>query len=131
MSIDFSDIDTTMKTVLAIYQEAWKDTSQWKSNMDIALHLLEKLRSEHPANTIVLTNLGAVLSDLGQHKKALLRLLKAVNLGFEDRNLYFNIGVVKMNINEERATAMTYFDRARELQAHAMTIEAYFDPHGR
>ncbi len=130
MSFDFSDIDTTMKAVLDIYREAWKDTSQWKTNMDLAEYLLEKLRSEHPANTIVLTNLGAVLSDLGQHRTALLRLLKAANLGSDDRNLFFNIGVAKMNINEERDTAMAYFDKGRHLQTHPMTIEAYFDPHG-
>lgn len=86
MSFDFSDIDTTMKAVLDIHREAWKDTSQWKTNMDLARYLLEKLRSEHPANTMVLTNLGAVLSDLGQHKTALLRLQKAAKLGSDDRD---------------------------------------------
>lgn len=130
MKLDFNDLEATLNTALEIYWEAWKDTSKWKTNMDIAQHLLEKLQSEHPGNTVILTNLGAVLSDQGQHKRALLRLLKAANLGSDDRNLYMNIGIAKMNINEERGSAKAYFDKARELKPDPLTIEAYFDPHG-
>ncbi len=130
MSLDYNDIEASLKIVREVYREAWKGGSGWKTNLKIAQKMLEELRSVHPGNTAILTNLGAVLSDQGQHKKAMWLLLKAANLGSNDRNLFYNIGVTKMNINGERDAAAAYFQKARTLVPDPLTIEAYFDPHG-
>jgi len=59
--------------------------------------------------------------------KVLLRKMAAVIP--DDRNVYFNLGAVLMNL-QRRQEANMAFDEAFTLQPGGKTREAYFDPHG-
>ncbi|WP_221409129.1 hypothetical protein [Reichenbachiella versicolor] len=85
---------------------------------------------KYPNHPLILTNIGAILSDLGKHKEALAYLESAKPENSADRNLVKNMGIVKMNLDNEDLTARTYFDKAKNLQPNELTIEAFFDPHG-
>lgn len=100
-----------------------------KAGLGEARAVLARARSRAPENTVVLTNLGAVLADDNRFTQALKVLRQAEALGSDDANLYFNIGVAMMNLAAERSHARAYFARASELTP-GDTIEAYIDFHG-
>ena len=113
----------------ALCDEVWKDTSLWEKNYKLAISLFLKAYTQFPENIVVLTNLGAALSDIGKHRDALSYLQKAERIGTNDSNLYFNIAVAKMNIDSAtRKEAIVYFNKASKLISNPMTLRAYFDP---
>lgn len=126
-----NEIENLLSKGNKFYDEVWKDTSLWEKNYKKAIECFEEALKLDPNNVIALTNLGACFSDCGKHNKALSVLRKAENIGSNDKNLYFNIGVALMNINSTtRQDAKKYFEKATSLQKNSLSIEAYFDPMG-
>lgn len=107
----------------------WQDQSQFQTALGEAERLLVEHLEANPESVPALTSLGAVLSDLGRHREALVALRRAEALGSTDANSYFNLGVALMNTTD-RDVALPYFEKAASLQASAHTLQAYFDPHG-
>ncbi len=128
--LDFKDITLILRVVIDLYKEIWCDSKKRDENYRKIKQILMKLNSLYPNDVRVLTNFGAILSDNGEYKDALIKLLKAEKLGSKDANLYQNIGIVKMNIDSERKNAKKYFELANKLNVDELTIEAYFDPQG-
>ncbi|BDD06702.1 tetratricopeptide repeat protein [Aureibacter tunicatorum] len=119
-------LDTEIKEIKKSYKEACPNFDKLYS---IKSKLL-LLKNQYPDNIKILTNLGAVYSDLGKPTEALPLLTKAKSLGSKDANLHRNIGIVKIKIASERKNAIEYFHTASQYEKDPLTIEAYFDPHG-
>ena len=128
--LDFKNSDSILKTVVELYNEIWTDSKKWEVNLQKIEQYLTKLLNINPDNTRALINLGAILSDRGKHKNALIELKKAEKLNSKDANLYRNIAIVKMNIESERQNAKEYFEIAKTMESDKLTIQAYFDLHG-
>lgn len=90
--------------------------------------IIEHLYNVSPNNTQVLIVYGAILCDNGLPYEALEILKTALKLGSNDRNLFRNIAIAKMNLKEHRHQAKEYFDKANNYQPDQLTFEAYFDP---
>lgn len=111
----------------ALMQESWTDASKWTSNMAAAEVLLREALKASPDDKAVLTCLGAVLCDGGQHKKAVGVLKRAVKLGSQDRNTHHNLGVALLG-SAAHEEAMAVFSLIRIFDPSPDTWEAYFDP---
>lgn len=129
-SLDFKNKDSILEIVVQLNKDIWSDTSKWEKNNLKMKQYLSRLLLNYPNETRALTNLGAILSDSGKYKEALSELLKAERLKSNDANLYRNIGIVKMNINDDRQNAKQYFKKADTLKSDNLTFVAYFDPQG-
>jgi tetratricopeptide (TPR) repeat protein len=129
-SLNFKNSDSVLEIVVKLHKEIWTDSKKWKENHQKIEQYLKKLLTENPNDSRALTNLGAILSDIGKHKEALTELQKAEKLETKDANLYRNIGIAKVNLKTERQNAKKYFEIANKLEPNELTIEAYFDPHG-
>jgi Flp pilus assembly protein TadD len=104
---------------------------EWESTYAAAENLLEQALQENPMDQDVLICLGAVLSDRGQHRRAVSLLEKVIALGSADRNAYMNLAIALMNCDSEsRVRARPLFRLAEKLEPSSQTWEAYFDPHG-
>lgn len=114
-SLNFEDSDSILKIVTELYKEIWTDSKKCKVNQHKIEKYLTELLTIYPNDTRALTNLGAILSDNGKHRDALIELQKAEKLETKDANLYRNIGIVKMNIESERQNAKEYFEIADKL----------------
>jgi len=109
----------------------WTDSLDrlWHQNYSRARSLLEHRLVSNPENILLLTVLGAVLSDQGNHDDAAKLLRKAVENGSNDRNTFFNLGVAVLNSGAGEKDAIKWFKKASTLDAHPESWEAYFDPH--
>ena len=110
-----------------LVQSAFSPPSAWATNLARARALIEAALEQAPADTLLLTALGAVLCDQGKHEDAVAALRRAAELGSADRNTYFNLAVAILNAGNHEE-AMTYFAKANTLSASAQTWEAYLDP---
>lgn len=108
--------------------ESWF-SSDWRKH-NVAQTILQKAVAANPTDPILLTCLGAVLSDRGLFAQALPLLEKAIEMGSTDRNTYMNLAIVLMNTDASRIRARRLFEKARKLKPSRQTWEAYFDPHG-
>lgn len=125
-----ADINLTNQLVRELCREAWKNQENWTALLQEAIDLLKKALKVYPENTVLLTNLGCVLSDFGSHGNALRELKKAEKIGSNDSHLFYNIAVAMMNLDaRSRSNARDYFARASSLKPCADTMEAYFDCH--
>jgi tetratricopeptide (TPR) repeat protein len=88
--------------------------------------ILEDVIKQNPNNAVALTNLGAIYSNLARYKEALDLLKKARKLNFSDRNLYYNMGIVSVNLMQNRE-AKKYFTISSTLEANEWTFTAYID----
>lgn len=110
----------------SLVEEAWNEPDKCAEKLACAEAMLSKALLEAPGNVLVLTCLGAVLCDQGEHEKAAAVLARAVELGSTDRNTYFNLGVARMNCDTPKK-AMAAFRDAGAHQASPRSWEAYFD----
>jgi Tfp pilus assembly protein PilF len=100
-------------------------------HLEKAEDILTDLLLRFPENTLVLTNMGALLCDQGKYEEAMIHLEKAECIGTSDRNLYLNIGVAMMNISAQtRKKAPDYFKKAKDFDEAEFSLAAYFDPQG-
>jgi predicted Zn-dependent protease len=114
---------------IGLCESSWNDQSKWKENHSAAIALFERVLILEPGNVAALTNLGAALSNVGKHRKALKILEQAESTGSQDRNLYFNLAVAMMNFDAHtRNQANQFFLRASSMESRGDTMEAYFDP---
>ena len=112
-----------------LVMESYRGAKGSAKNDSLARTLIADGLRADPENPALLTCLGALLSDAGQHRKAVEVLKRAVKLGSKDGNTYFNLAVATLNCGAY-SQATKYFKRAREFKKRSDTWEAYFDPHG-
>lgn len=112
-----------------LIREVYRGKGNWNRDYARASALIEAELRKDPDNTVLLTCMGALLSDQGRHKQAVTVLKKAVKLGTTDSNAYFNLAVAMLNCGSHRQ-AMKHFAHAGTLKARSQTWEAYFDPQG-
>jgi tetratricopeptide (TPR) repeat protein len=122
---------TTIQTVIELINRAWeknanREYANWHPNDLQAQKLLKTALTLDPDNIDLLTCLGAVLSDRGHHQQAIVILEKAVQLGSDDRNTYFNLAVALIN-SKQHEKAMDFFKQAQQCQRSKNTLAAYFD----
>jgi tetratricopeptide (TPR) repeat protein len=103
-------------------QDAWESSALAK-----ARSILEQALAADEDDNLLLTCLGAVLSDQGHHLDAAKLLKKAVANGSKDRNTYFNLGVAVLNSGTHEE-AMEWFKKANSFEVDPESWEAYFDP---
>ena len=97
------------------------------ASLQAARTALEQALTRRPRDVRLLTCLGAVACDQGEHHRASELLTLAVALGSQDRNTFFNLGVALLNSGcADQARAR--FAEARAMKASGHTWEAYFDP---
>lgn len=112
-----------------LVDDAFGGSGNWDRNYARARALIEAALESDPDNITLLTCLGAILSDTGQHAQAVPVLKRAVKLGSTDRHTYFNLAVATLN-RGSHVRADKLFAQAAGLQGGSETWEAYFDPHG-
>lgn len=112
-----------------LVMDAYARGADYEQNYARARALIEAALQSDPDNTVLLTCLGAILSDCGEHAAAVKVLKKAIALGSTDRHTYFNLAVATLN-RGSHIRAETLFKQAATLEAGPHTWEAYFDPHG-
>ena len=110
-----------------LVDEARSSSAKWQVNYAEAERLLRTELSRSANNVLALTCLGAVLCDQAKYEEAAAFLETAVQLGSNDRNTYFNLGVALLNTTTH-TDAMAAFNKATALSADPQSIEAYFDP---
>ena len=118
---------STVEACKSLVREAFVSPDKWQSNLARAEESLSEALAGDPANPLLLTCLGAVLCDQGQHARAAQVLRRAVEHGSQDRNTYFNLAVAVLSCGTHEE-AMRLFSRARSLQPSSQSWEAYFDP---
>lgn len=117
-----------LQAARAIVDRAWANQAAYDDTLREAAALLDAQRLRHPHDVAVLTCLGAVLCDLGQHAEARAYLEQAVAAGATDRNAHVNLFVALLGCATQ-AKARAALKRAEGLEANPVTWQAYFDPH--
>lgn len=97
------------------------------ASLQAARTALERALARQSSDVRLLTCLGAVACDQGEHHYASELLTQAVALGSQDRNTFFNLGVALLN-SGDADQARARFAQARAMMASVHTWEAYFDP---
>jgi len=115
-----------LKTAKALEAESWQDSKNMSRLWIEVITILEDVLKHNPENVIALTNLGAIYSNFSKYNDALELLKKAVALNFEDKNLYFNLGVVSIGLMREKE-ASEYFIASSKMESHELTFSAYID----
>jgi len=103
----------------------WKDTTKWEYLTNKCQKSLNSALSHWPNHPILNSNMGAIYEYQFNRDKALKYLLRAIELGANDRHTYYNIGVVKTNLGHENA--MNYCKIARESSERDDTFKCYID----
>ena len=117
-----------LKTAQALEAESWKDSKNMSRLWIEVIAILEDVLKHNPENVITLTNLGAIYSNFAKYNDALELLKKAAALNFEDKNLYFNLGVVLIGLKLEKE-ASEYFIASSKMESNELTFSAYIDFH--
>ena len=112
----------------ALVQAALMDPDRCDAHLAAAEALLAVVAEKAQDRVAALTCLGAVLCDRANYPRAVEVLQRAVGLGSQDRNTYFNLGIALLNSGKRRQ-AMACFRQASLLRASPLSWEAYFDPH--
>ncbi len=114
------------QTAMELVGQVWQNADIWETHYRKAVALLRSALKMEPENIITLTNLGTALCDTGKYQQARLFLEKAITLGSQDYNTYFNLAVAIINSSDE--DAMPFFSRAVGKEPSPHTWAAYFDP---
>ena len=117
-----------LKTAKALEAESWQDSKNMSRLWIEVITILEDVLKHNPENVVALTNLGAMYSNFAKYNDALNLLKKAVALNFEDKNLYFNLGVVSIGLKREKE-ASDYFIASSKMESNELTFSAYIDFH--
>lgn len=121
---------TAIQQAKQLVDQSWSSGDFRQSHL-AARAILDEVIAANPDDTTALIGLGAILSDLGEHARAVTVLEKAIALGSRDRNAHFNLAVALMNCDSaRRARATGLFEKAGQMAPSPETWEAYFDPHG-
>ena len=112
--------------IKVLVDEVWKDSSKYDENYDFITSSLLNELNNNPDDIVSLTNLGAAYCDTGKYKQAEEQLRKAIVLGSNDRNTYFNLGVAIIN-SASQEEAKHYFKESNKLSENELTYNAYID----
>ena len=110
-----------------LVEAVWKDSSLHEKNYARAQEIIRGVLEESPNDVLALTCLGALLSDQGQYVLAEKYLSRAMGLGSQDGNTFYNLAVVTAHTGTEEE-AVRLFEEAGKREASEYTWDAYFDP---
>ena len=123
-----SSITQRLENVKKLQAKRLQNEDYWDEINDLLLKELEDILSIEPQNTSALINLGAVLSDAGEHENALSVLKIALDLGSEDKNLYTNIAIVMVGLGMRPEEYHEYLEIAENMIENPLTFKADFEP---
>jgi tetratricopeptide (TPR) repeat protein len=123
-----SSITQRLENVKKLQAKRLQNEDYWDEINDLLLKELEDILTIEPQNTSALINLGAVLSDAGEHENALSVLKIALDLGSEDKNLYTNIAIVMVGLGMHPEEYHEYLEIAENMSENPLTFKADFEP---
>lgn len=126
---DPSNHSLRMALAKLLIDDAWSEYAEdkWIENYKEARIIYQSVLTACPKNAVALVNLGAVLSDQGYHTQAMQQYSLAQDLGWEDANLEFNIGVALISLRDHQR-GIERLKASDTGTKHAETWQAYFDP---
>ncbi|MFP3597661.1 hypothetical protein [Chryseobacterium sp. SIMBA_029] len=122
------DIKVRLENVKKLQAKRWENEDHWDTINDLLIKELDEILLIDPQNTAALINIGAVYSDMGENEKALEHLETALDLGSEDKNLYINLVIVHVYLENHQEEYLEYLETAEEKTEDPLTFKAYFDP---
>jgi len=122
------DIKVRLENVKKLQAKRWEKEDHWDTLNDLLIKELDEILLIDPQNTAALINIGAVYSDMGENEKALEHLEKALELGSDDKNLYINLVIVHVYLENHQEEYLEYLEIAEEKTEDPLTFKAYFDP---
>jgi len=125
--LDPSAVVRALRSARAGVDAAFAGTRDAAAALAAAAATLETAIAAHGEHPQLLTGLGTVACDSGEHGRARVLLEQALALGSRDRHTVFNLGVALFNTGCS-AQAKAAFTRAGRMTASPETWEAWFDP---
>ncbi|KFF13328.1 hypothetical protein IW15_05905 [Chryseobacterium soli] len=122
------DIKVRLENLKKLQAKRWENEDHWDTINDLLIKELDEILLIDPKNTAALINMGAVYSDMGENAKALEHLEIALDLGSEDKNLYINLVIVHVYLENHQEEYLEYLETAEEKTEDPLTFKAYFDP---
>lgn len=122
------DIKVRLENVKKLQAKRWENEDHWDAINDLLIKELDEILLIDPQNTAALINIGAVYSDMGENEKALEHLETALDLGSDDKNLYINLVIVHVYLENHQEEYLEYLEIAEEKTEDPLTFKAYFDP---
>jgi tetratricopeptide (TPR) repeat protein len=122
------DIKVRLENVKKLQAKRWENEDHWDTINDLLIKELDEILLIDPKNTAALINMGAVYSDMGENEKALEHLETALDLGSDDKNLYINLVIVHVYLENHQEEYLEYLEIAEEKTEDPLTFKAYFDP---
>jgi len=122
------DIKVRLENVKKLQAKRWENEDHWDAINDLLIKELDEILLLDPQNTAALINIGAVYSDMGENEKALEHLETALDLGSDDKNLYINLVIVHVYLENHQEEYLEYLEIAEEKTEDPLTFKAYFDP---
>ncbi|MDV7697340.1 tetratricopeptide repeat protein [Chryseobacterium soli] len=122
------DIKVRLENVKKLQAKRWENEDHWDTINDLLIKELDEILLIDPQNTAALINMGAVYSDMGENEKALEHLETALDLGSDDKNLYINLVIVHVYLENHQEEYLEYLEIAEEKTEDPLTFKAYFDP---
>jgi tetratricopeptide (TPR) repeat protein len=123
-----STITSRLENVKKLQAKRWENEDHWDSLNDLLVKELDEILLIEPKNTSALINIGAIYSDMGENEKALDYLKTALHLGSDDKNLFVNLTIVLIYMEQHQEEYLEYLDEAEGKTEHPLTFKAYFDP---
>lgn len=122
------DIKVRLENVKKLQAKRWENEDHWDTINDLLIKELDEILLIDPQNPAALINIGAVYSDMGENEQALEHLEKALDLGSDDKNLYINLVIVHVYLENHQEEYLEYLEIAEEKTEDPLTFKAYFDP---
>lgn len=122
------DIKVRLENVKKLQAKRWENEDHWDTINDLLIKELDEILLIDPQNTAALINIGAVYSDMGENEQALEHLEKALDLGSDDKNLFINLVIVHVYLENHQEEYLEYLEIAEEKTEDPLTFKAYFDP---
>jgi tetratricopeptide (TPR) repeat protein len=122
------DIKVRLENIKKLQAKRWENEDHWDTINDLLIKELDEILLIDPQNTAALINIGAVYSDMGENEQALEHLEKALDLGSDDKNLFINLVIVHVYLENHQEEYLEYLEIAEEKTEDPLTFKAYFDP---
>ncbi|MDH6250747.1 tetratricopeptide (TPR) repeat protein [Chryseobacterium sp. H1D6B] len=123
-----NNIVLRLENVKKLQAKRWENEDYWDEINDLLIKELSEILLIEPQNTAALINIGAVYSDMGENEEALHYLKTALNLGSEDKNLFVNLAIVLIYMEQHQEEYLEYLEVVEDKIEDPLTFKAYFDP---
>jgi tetratricopeptide (TPR) repeat protein len=123
-----NNIVLRLENVKKLQAKRWENEDYWDEINDLLIKELNEILLIEPQNTAALINIGAVYSDMGENEEALHYLKTALHLGSEDKNLFVNLAIVLIYMEQHQEEYLEYLEVVEDKIEDPLTFKAYFDP---